>query len=115
MRAAVATGVVVAVGAVIVTVLAVGSGVSCDELRYDRAEWQALDRREFASCVVEKQPFRGLDRESLVRRLGPPNVRGRGHLRWWIGPDEPFGMKIDALVIRIDDRGRAVPARIGRG
>jgi hypothetical protein len=65
--------------------------------------------------VVEVQPFRGLDRESLVRRMGPPDGRGRRQLRWWIGRDEAFGMKIDALVMPIDDRGRAGPARIGRG
>ena len=32
----------------------------------------------------------------------------------YIGPDEPFGMKIDVLVVPLDDRGRAAPARIGR-
>jgi hypothetical protein len=111
----VAACVVIAAGAVIATALAVDSGMACDELRFDRAEWAELDRREFAECVVEVQPFRGLDRTSLVRRLGPPHGRWRRELQWWIGADEAFGMKIDAVVIPIDDRGRAGPARIGRG
>jgi hypothetical protein len=113
-RAVLAACVVVAAGAVIATALAVNSGLSCDELRFDRAEWEEVDRREFAGCVVERQPFRGQDRVSLVRRLGPPDERRRRQLRWWIGADEAFGMKIDVLVIPIDDRGRAASARIGR-
>lgn len=113
--AVVAACVVVAAGAIIATALAVDSGLACDDLRFDRAEWAELDRREFAECVVEVQPFRGLDRESLVRRLGRPDRGSRRWLEWWIGADEAFGMKIDAVVIPIDERGRARPARIGRG
>ena len=113
--AVVAACVVVASGAVIATALAVGSGLSCDDLRFDRAEWEELDRREFAECVVEVQPFRGMQREALLRRIGPPNERWRRVLLWWIGPDEPFGMDIDAIGIPIDDRGRAGPARITTG
>jgi hypothetical protein len=106
--------VVVATGAVVATALAVGSGLSCNDLRYDRAEWEELDRDEFADCVVEDQPFRGLEREILVRRLGPPNERFGGALRWWTGVDEAFGMKVNELVIPIDDHGRAGRARVYR-
>jgi hypothetical protein len=110
--AVIAACVVVAAGAIIGTAMAVESGLSCDELRFDRAEWEEVDRREVAGCVVEKQPFRGQHRDSLVRRMGPPDERGRRQLRYWIGADETFGMKIDVLVIPIDDRDRAAPARI---
>jgi len=105
---------VVAAGAVIATALALGSGDACDDLRFDRAEWAEADRDEYAPCVVEVQPFRGLEDDELVRRLGRPNERRRGELRWWIGADDDFGMKIDALIVPIDARGRAGPARIGR-
>ena len=114
-RAVVAACIVVWAGAVVAAALALTSGLSCDDLRFDRAEWEELDRRDFAQCVVEVQPFRTEDRESLVRRLGPPNRRTRRELQWWIGPDEPFGMKIDSLLIPIDGRGRVARARIGRG
>jgi hypothetical protein len=113
-RALVAACVVVATGAVVATALAVGSGLSCNDLRYDRAEWEELDRDEFADCVVEDQPFRGLEREILVRRLGPPNERFGGALRWWTGVDEAFGMKVNELVIPIDDHARAGRARVYR-
>jgi hypothetical protein len=108
---------VVAAAAVIATALAVGSGLSCDDLRFDQAEWNGLDRDEFAECVVEVQPFEGMATESLVRRLGRPDERRerRRLLYWWIGTDELFHMKIDALIIRVDDRGRVGPARIGPG
>jgi hypothetical protein len=107
---------VVAAAAVIATALAVGSGLSCDDLQFDRTEWAEVDRREFAKCVVEVQPFEGMAAESLVRRLGRPDERRerRRLLYWWIGADELFRMKIDALIIRVDDRRRAGPARIGR-
>jgi hypothetical protein len=105
---------VVAAGAVIATALVVASGGACDDLRFDRTEWGEGDRAEYAACVVEVQPFRGRDDEELVRRLGPADERRRDELRWWIGADDMFGMKIDALVIPIDDRGHAGPARIGR-
>ena len=114
MRRAVIACVLVAAGVVVATALAVGSGLSCDDLRYDQAEWEELDRDEFADCVVEDQPFRGLEREVLVRRLGPPNERYGGALRWWTGTDELFHMKVHELVISIDDEGRAGPARVYR-
>jgi hypothetical protein len=113
-RVVVAACVVVAAGAVIATALAADSGLECDDLRFDRAEWEELDRDEFADCVVEDQPFRGLEREVLVRRLGPPKERYGGALRWWTGVDEAFGMKVNELVIPIDDHGRAGRARVYR-
>ena len=108
-------GVAVAAGAVVATALAVaGSGLSCDDLWYDRAEWEELDREEFADCVVEDQPFRGLPRKDVVRRLGPPNERARRLLLYFIGTDQLFHMKVDELQIPIDRRGRAGPARVHR-
>ena len=112
--AVIAAWVVVAAGAVTAAALAVSSGLSCDDLGYDRTEWEELDRDEFADCVVEDQPLRGLEREVLVRRLGPPNERYGGALRWWTGVDEAFGMKVNELVIPIDDHGRAGRARVYR-
>ena len=114
MRWAVLACVLVATGAVVATALALGTGLSCDDLRYDRAEWEELDQDEFADCVVEDQPFRGLERKVLVRRLGPPNERYGGALRWWTGTDELFHMKVHELVIPIDEEGRAGPARVYR-
>jgi len=49
-----------------------------------------------------------------VRRLGLPNERSGGVLRWWTGTDEMFHMKVNELVIPIDDDGRAGPARVYR-
>jgi hypothetical protein len=107
-------GAVVAAGAVIAIVLAVGSGGGCDDLRFDRAEWAKGDRDEIAACVVEVQPFRGLENEAVIQRLGPPDERRRAELRWWIGADDDFGMKIETLAIPIDVQGRAGRARIAR-
>ena len=114
MWAVVVACIVVAAGAVVATALAVDSGLPCDELRYDRAEWEKHDRDEFADCVVEEQPFRGLEREVLVRRLGRPNDRYGGALVWFTGTDELFHMKVNELVIPIDDDGRAGTARVYR-
>jgi hypothetical protein len=103
----------VAVIAVVATVVIVRSGDGCDDLRFVRAEW-AEDRERFADCVVERQPFRGLDREALAQRLGPPHERwGRRMHVWWIKTDDLFHMKTEGLLIRLDRRGRAGPARIG--
>jgi hypothetical protein len=112
--AVVAMCVVVAIAAALAMVLATSRGTDCGDLRFDRAEWVAGDRDEYAACVVEVQPFRGLEDEDLVRRLGPPNERRRGELRWWIGADDDFGMKIDALVIPVDGSTSTGPARIAR-
>lgn len=108
------TVVAVAVVAVVATVLIVRSGDRCDELRFDRPEWRVLSRDEYADCVVDRQPFQGLRRTALAQRLGPPHERWGRTLIWWIGPDDLFGMKVDTLEIRLDDRGRAGPAHVTR-
>ena len=104
----------VAVGAAVTTALVIGSGGDCDDFRFDRTGWSDGDRDEYAACVIEVQPFRGLEDEALVRRLGRPDERRRAELRWWLGADDDFGMKIEALAIPIDDRGRAGSAHITR-
>jgi len=108
--AVVATAVVVAVAAA----LATSRGTDCGDLRFDRVEWAELDRAEYAACVVERQPFQGMNKRAIARRLGPPDERGRTELRWWIGSDDLFHMKIDALVIPVDGGTSSGPARIGR-
>jgi hypothetical protein len=105
--------VVLAVAAVVVAgVLIMRSGDGCDELTFDRPEWTDLDRGDYADCVAERQPFQGLRRKALARRLGPPNERWGRTLVWWIGRDDLFGMKVDTLEISLDDQGRAGPARV---
>jgi hypothetical protein len=107
--------VVLAAVAVVAAVVIVRSGDGCDDLRFDRPEWTVLGRDDYADCVAERQPFRGLDREALALRLGPPEERyGRRKLIWWIGPDDTFGMHVDTLEIPLDDRGRAGPAEVIR-
>jgi hypothetical protein len=93
------------------------SSTGCSErssMQFDRDEW-AADRAEYAACVVERQPFQGMNERAIARRLGPPDERRRGEFCCWLGPDDAFGMKIETLAIPIDGSISTGPARASPG